>query len=210
MGYETELAAIVEQTSSIADPLERVRERQRLTRELYAEPFERKVNRLLDAGMSVQEIAAETGRTVEAARAAIEGEDQDSADADEAEALAVLAEAGLMLVAPSPLAPRIAETQEQLAGTFPAGSEIADRLRRNAQQMRRYAKPSNTPAAAAPALTPPRAAPRPRARRERHVARATSSADSGDDGSGGSDPPPLARPRRALWRSRAPPQPPAP
>jgi hypothetical protein len=45
-----------------------------------------------------------------------------------------------------------------------------------------------------------RARPRARQRRERHVARATSSASSGDDPSGGSDDGPLARHRRALRR----------
>lgn len=43
--------------------------------------------------------------------------------------------------------------------------------------------------------------PRPRGRRERHVARATSSASSGDS-SGEPDEPPLARPSRAFRRPR--------
>lgn len=46
-----------------------------------------------------------------------------------------------------------------------------------------------------------RAMPRARARRERHVARSTSSGDSGDSSSGESDPPPLARLVRAFRRS---------
>src|SRR4051794_5566771 len=42
-------------------------------------------------------------------------------------------------------------------------------------------------------------------RRARHVARATSSSDPGDDSDPSSEPPPLARPCRACPRSRAPP-----
>ena len=59
------------------------------------------------------------------------------------------------------------------------------------------------PRSVASALVTPivRAAPRPRARRERHVARATSSGDSGDS-SGESDPPALARLSRAIRRAR--------
>jgi hypothetical protein len=194
-----DLDRIVQLTNSIADPIERIKERRRLTQELYSEPFETKVNRLLDEGSSVQEIAAQTGRTVGEVRQAIDVEDdEDQADADEAEALAAIADAGLMLIAPSPLAPRIADTQEKLAGTFPHDSEIADRLRRNAEQMRRYAKPSNAQAAPAPPVL--HCVPRPRERRERHVARATSSSDSGD-AAGEPDDGPLARLRRAIRRT---------
>ena len=49
---------------------------------------------------------------------------------------------------------------------------------------------------------PARTTPRPRGRRARHIARATSSSDSGDSSSGESDPPPVARFRRAFCRAR--------
>jgi uncharacterized protein YukE len=196
MGWAVDdLEQIIELTNSIADPLERIRERQRLTRELYqrqaAEPFAAKVNRLIDEGSSVQEIAAQTGRAVEEVRRAVEVEDD---DADDAEAFAILTDCAIELAPESDQvaddAVKIADTLERLADTWPnrgEGSETAARMRENARILRQHAtraSPSTSPAPLRPIIR----GPRPRGRRERHVARATSSADGGDDG-GGSEPP---------------------
>jgi hypothetical protein len=121
-----ELAQIIAVTDSIADPMERVRERQRLTRELY--------------GRQRTEIDEE---------------------ADEAEAYAVLAECAV-----------------EIAPDRPDVRRLAARIRRNAARiiLRRAVVPQRL------VPLPVVALPRPREHRERrHVARSTSSADSGDD-----------------------------
>ncbi len=100
-----------------------------------------------------------------------------------------------------------AERCEEIANNPPAGiePETVSQFRAEAKAARSLLRQrvADRVAAAIPIyITARTAAPRARGRRERHVARSTSSGDSGDSSSGESDPPPLARLVRAFRRAR--------
>ena len=78
--------------------------------------------------------------------------------------------------------------------------DVARHMRRTAERGR-HALMFGTRHRSQPGTRPRRSAPRPRGRRERHVATSTSSADSGDSDLPPDDEEDLARHRRALRRS---------
>jgi hypothetical protein len=160
--FDTERRRIDEETDRITDPLARMYERQRRTRELlWARAAQARATPKTDAEQ----------------------------DADVAEAIAVQAEC-------------IAEIQTA------AGNVDTTRRARKVYHRALHARklivgaPQVRHTATAPVPTTRVRSARPRGRRERHVARATSSSDSGSDDGPSDDDGPLARLRRAFRRAR--------
>jgi len=159
MGLDS-VEAIIEYTEQIADPLRRTFERQRLTRELYQQ---------------------------QAAKAKAKSDADE--DADEAEAIVMMADCALELAPESkPVVEKvaaIADGVERLSSHYGRG-KAARRLCERARSLRRHANLPIPASSCAPAhpIRPRARIPRPRGRRACHIARRTSSADSGDDPSG--------------------------